>query len=72
VKWADEFVGTKGDLVQFMKSLVGQIQNNTLSIQAQGVSIPADRDLVYKVKYSEDEEEGEVSIKITWSKADEE
>ena len=71
MKWADEYVGTKADFIQYLKSFVGQINTNTLSIQSQPVSVPDGTELTFKVKYDEDEEEGQVSIKVSWSKVPE-
>ncbi len=68
MKWTDEYVGSRNDLIQYLKSLVAQIQNNTLSVQAESVTVPTDTELSYKVKYDEDEEEGQLSVKVTWAK----
>ncbi|NPV70324.1 MAG: amphi-Trp domain-containing protein [Firmicutes bacterium] len=72
MKWTDEYVGSKSDLIQYLKAFVGQVNSNTLSVQAQPVSVPDGTEITFKVKYNEDEEEGQLSIKVSWSKVPEE
>ncbi len=71
MKWVDEYVGTRADLVQYLKGFVGHLNSNTVSVQSQPVTVPDGAELSYKVKYDEDEEEGQISIKVSWSKTPE-
>lgn len=66
MKLAQKFLGAKGDLVEFIHNLADQIQEDTLVVQTENVSVPGDTELEYKVKFTVGEKEAELAFKVKW------
>lgn len=68
MKWQEEGFGSRQETADALKELAGRIATGSLTVEGQEVQVPEDG-LEYKVKYSDDETEGEVSFKLTWIKS---
>lgn len=67
MKWQEEGYGTRQEVVDALKSLADRIGSGSLVVEGQSVQVPEDG-LEYKVKHSDDELEGELAFKLTWTK----
>lgn len=67
MKWQEDGAGSRQDVIGYLNGLAARLAGRTLTVEGQAVNMPDD-DLEYTVKYSEDEGEGEVSFKVTWSR----
>ncbi|MFZ5988999.1 MAG: amphi-Trp domain-containing protein [Bacillota bacterium] len=72
MKYQQDFFGSKSDLAEFIKKIIPELFSGKLEVEGKGVCLPTDRDLDYKVKFSEDEEGGSFTLKISWDNALEE
>ncbi len=67
MKWTDEGSGSKAEFLRYLKELASKLEGGHLVLEGQAVEIPAGADLEYKAKYDVDEEQGSLSIKVSWS-----
>ena len=72
MKYKESFTGAKADFADFVKKSVPDLFAGRLTVEGQNVSIPKDSDLIYDVKFNDDEDKGSVTIKATWQKDTEE
>ena len=72
MKYQDKYVGSQSEIYNQLKELPKQFLQNKLLVEAERVAIPMDKELEYKVKYENDEFEGSLAIKISWTNAEEE
>lgn len=70
MKYQDKFVGSQGEIFTQMKELPKQFMQNTIVVESERVVIPKDKELVYKIKYENDELEGSLAIKVSWMNTD--
>ncbi|MCX7745965.1 MAG: transcription initiation factor IIE [Clostridia bacterium] len=68
MKYQEANIGSKGDLVDYLKRVIPLVFAGKLEIEGQRVNIPDDYELEFKVKYEEDEFGGGLSIKVSWDK----
>ncbi|ABN52314.1 MAG TPA: amphi-Trp domain-containing protein [Hungateiclostridium thermocellum] len=66
MKYQEDFFGTKTELADFVKKVVPELFAGKLTVEGKNVVIPSDRQVDYKIKYSEDEEGAAVTLKISW------
>jgi len=66
MKFQETFVGTKAEFGDYLKKAIPDLFAGKLVVEGKTVTIPADTDLDYKVKYDEDEEGGSVTFKVSW------
>lgn len=66
MKYQQDYLGSKAELAEFVKKIIPELFSGKLVVEGKNVSIPADRDLDYKIKVDEDEAGGSFSLKISW------
>ena len=66
MKYQETYLGTKTEFGDYIKKAVPDLFAGRLAIEGKAVTLPADTDLDYKVKYDEDEQGGSFTIKVTW------
>ena len=66
MKYQEEFTGSKAEFGDFIKKAVPELFAGRMTVEGKTVSLPSDVPLDYKVKYSEDDDGGSVSIKVSW------
>lgn len=66
MQYREDFSGNKVEFSEFLKNLFNQMISSPLTVEGQSVSIPNDRPLDYKVKYTTDEEGASVTLKVSW------
>ncbi len=72
MKYQESSISARGDLGINLKKVVNDLLAGKLVVEGQTVEIPEDQDVDIKVKYSSDEEGGNVTIKVGWDFAVEE
>lgn len=66
MQYREDFSGNKVEFSEFLKNLFNQMISNLLTVEGQNVSVPNDRPLDYKVKYTTDEDGASVTLKVSW------
>lgn len=66
MKYKEGYVGTKKECIGFMGELFSKLFKGQLTVEDVQVEIPGDKELDYKVKYENDEIEGQLAVKISW------
>ncbi|HHV29693.1 amphi-Trp domain-containing protein [Acetivibrio mesophilus] len=66
MKYQEDFFGSKSDFADFVKKVVPDLFSGKLAVEGKNVGIPADRNVDYKIKYSEDEESAALTLKVSW------
>lgn len=66
MKYQQDFLGSKTEFADFVKKTIPELFAGRLDVEGKKVAIPSDCDLDYKVKYSEDETGGSLTIKVSW------
>ncbi|HOM01428.1 MAG TPA: amphi-Trp domain-containing protein [Acetivibrio sp.] len=66
MKYQEDFFGTKTEFADFVKKVVPELFAGKLAVEGKTVAIPADRQVDYKIKYSEDEEGAALTLKVSW------
>ncbi|GAE88048.1 amphi-Trp domain-containing protein [Acetivibrio straminisolvens] len=66
MKYQEDFFGTKSEFADFVKRVVPELFAGKLTVEGKSVSIPTDREIDYKIKYSEDEQGGALTLKVSW------
>lgn len=69
MKYQNSFFGGKTEFADFIKQTIPDLFGGRLDVEGQKVTLPADKDLAYKVKFDEDESGGSVTIKVAWKNA---
>lgn len=67
MKWGEKLVGSKEECLQYLYQMVNQLAGGTLVLEGKDVVVPADAQMEYKVKYSEDPGESKFSLKVVWT-----
>jgi amphi-Trp domain-containing protein len=70
MKYQDKYVGSQVEIMGYLKELPKKLMQNILTVEDEKVSIPADKELEYKIKYENDEAEGALAVKISWTNAE--
>jgi hypothetical protein len=70
MKYKEDYIGSKQECVAFLGEAFSKLLKNQLMVDGEMVEIPDDKELNYKVKYENDEYEGELSLKVTWVNAE--
>ena len=70
MKYQDKYVGSQEEIYTQLKEVPKQFKQNTILVESEKVVIPADKELVYKIKYENDEFEGSLAIKVSWVNAE--
>jgi hypothetical protein len=71
MKYQDKYVGTRDEIFEQLRGLPKQFMQNTIVVETEKADIPTDKELVYKIKYENDEYEGALAIKISWANVEE-
>lgn len=66
MQYREDFSGNKVEFSEFLKNLFNQMISNLLTVEGQNVTIPNDRPLEYKVKYTTDAEDTSLTLKVKW------
>lgn len=66
MKWQEEGYGSRQQAADTLSDLVRRLAEGSLTVEGQEVRVPEDG-LEYKIKYSDDQAEGELSFKVTWT-----
>lgn len=72
MKYKEDYIGTKQEYMAFLTETFGKLLKNNLDVDGQAAEIPEDKELSYKLKYENDDFEGQLSIKVTWVNAERE
>lgn len=72
MKYQEKYLGSREDFFGFLKENISKLVRGNLEVEGERVSLPGDKELVYKIKYEEDEYEGSYSVKISWVNKEEE
>lgn len=70
MKYQETYVGSKAEFGDYVKKTVPELFAGRLAIEGKTVTLPADKDLDYKVKFDEDEDGGSFTIKVAWESTD--
>ncbi len=70
MKYRETLICSKEEVVQNLMQVVSQLSRNKLMVESVAVEIPSDKELEYKVKYENDEYEGQLSVKVSWVNAE--
>ncbi|MBA1336622.1 MAG: hypothetical protein HPY66_3057 [Firmicutes bacterium] len=70
MKYKEGYVGTRKECIGFMGELFTKLFKGQLTVEDVQVEIPEDKELDYKVKYENDEMEGQLAVKISWMNAE--
>jgi len=71
VKWKEEGVATRKELVSYINGVAGRLATRALSIEDQPVVVP-DAELHYTLKYKEEGTAGTLTLKVEWGEEPEE
>lgn len=71
MKYQEKKVGSIQEVLGHVQEALTKLSKGELKVQEQSACLPVDKDLVYKVKYEDDELEGTLSIKVTWTNMEE-
>lgn len=72
MKYQEKYAGSKEECFNNIKDTFTKLIKENLKVEDVKVKVPDDKMLVYKLKYEEDEVEGQLAVKITWSYLEEE
>ena len=72
MKYQQDFVGSKAEFADFIKKTIPELFAGRLNVEGRNVVLPGDRDLDYKLKFTEDEDGGAFNLKVSWENAVEE
>jgi|GEM_PF-351111 len=70
MKYKEAYVGSRKECIGFMGELFSNLFKGRLTVEDVQVEIPEDKELDYKVKYENDELEGQFAVKISWRNAE--
>lgn len=65
MKWKEEGIVSRKQLVGYLNSLAGQLLARNLTVDEQQVVVP-DTELRYTLKYKEEGPVGTLSLKVEW------
>lgn len=68
MKYQESYLGSKSEFGDFVKKTIPDLFAGRLAVEGKTVTLPADTELDYKVKFDDDEQGGSLSIKVTWDK----
>jgi amphi-Trp domain-containing protein len=71
MKYQDKYVGTQEEIYDLLKDLPKKFMQNSVVVESERVSIPADKELTFKLKFEEDEYDGALAVKVSWVNAEE-
>ena len=66
MKYQETNIGSKAEFGDYIKKIVPDLFAGRLAVEGKAVTIPADVELDYKIKYDDGEEGGSVTIKVSW------
>ena len=69
MKYQQDFVGSKAEFADFIKKTIPELFAGRLNVEGRNVVLPGDRDLDYKLKFTEDEDGGAFNLKVSWENA---
>jgi len=72
VKYKEAYAGYKRECFGSLKEIFTKLLKGELTVEDEVVKIPEDKELDYKIKYDDDEMEGQLAIKISWDYVEEE
>ena len=70
MKYQESFIGSKTEFADYIKKAIPDLFAGKLVVEGRQVSLPADMEFDYKVKYDEDESGGSVTFKVSWENAE--
>ncbi len=71
MKYQEKGIGSKQESLEFLRGMFNKLIKGQLTVEGNQVTLPDDKELEYKIKYDDDEAEGAISIKVTWTKVEE-
>ncbi|HHV55993.1 MAG TPA: amphi-Trp domain-containing protein [Firmicutes bacterium] len=71
MKWKEEGIGSRKELVGYLNALAGKLLTGALAVEDQHVPVP-ESDLRYTLKYKEEGTAGTLSLKVEWGEEPEE
>jgi len=72
MKFQQDFVGSKAEFADFIKKIIPDLFAGKLSVEGRNVVLPGDRELDYKIKFTEEEDGGAFNLKVSWENTVEE
>ena len=66
MKYQEANIGSRAEFGEYIKKAIPDLFAGRLAVEGKTVTLPADLDLDYKVKYDEDDEGGSFTLKVAW------
>ena len=67
MKYQEKYAVTRGQCFSELKELLAKLSKERLEIEGVNVEIPYDKEIILKVKYEDNPEEGQLAIKVAWN-----
>ncbi len=66
MKYQEANIGSRTEFGEYIKKVIPDLFAGRLAVEGKTVTLPADLDLDYKVKYDDDDAGGSFTLKVTW------
>lgn len=66
MKFQQDFIGSKAEFADFIKKIIPELFAGRLDVEGRTIVIPGDRDLEYKLKFTEEQDGGSFNLKVSW------
>lgn len=66
MKYQEANIGSRAEFGEYIKKVVPDLFAGRLIVEGKTVTLPADLDLDYKVKYDDDDAGGSFTLKVSW------
>lgn len=66
MKYQETNIGSRAEFGEYIKRVIPDLFAGRLAVEGKAVTIPADLELDYKLKYDEDETGGAFTLKVAW------
>lgn len=67
MKYQEKYAVTRGQVLSELKEMFVKLKQDHLEIEGVNVEIPDDKEIIFKVKYEDNPEDGQLAIKIGWT-----
>ncbi len=66
MKYQESNIGSRAEFGEYIKKVIPDLFAGRLIVEGKSVTLPADLDLDYKIKYDDDEAGGSLTFKVAW------
>ncbi|MDQ2085970.1 transcription initiation factor IIE [Herbivorax sp. ANBcel31] len=66
MKYQQDFIGSKSEFAEFIKKTFPELFAEKLNVEGKTVVIPGDKELNYKLKFTEDNRGASFLLKASW------